>query len=386
MKLQADQLEIQKIARDFALREIAPYAQACDRSATLPEQLISRAFAQGLVHVRVPKVFGGLALTTLDTCVITEELAACCSGIAGAIEASELALTPLIVRSGSNECRETLSLVGKEASLLGLSAQIESDLDEGRIYAKHRSEGYSLQGSCPSVLNASIASRLFFITRLESEPTGSASPAVPQEFVGFYIDTSAQGIAIKPRPSSLGRRAANLATVIFKDAFIKREYSFKLGDSPSEFLHSVALTNDAIIASGCVGLARSALEHSIKYAVERRTFDQQIAQHQAIGFMLADMKKDVEAARAMVRRAAQLSYAGRISLQLYIGRMCRVYAQEMAMNVSMDAVQIFGGYGYSKEYPVEKLMRDAKTYDIFSGTSQMMKGEVGHDFLKTEVG
>jgi len=386
MKLQADQLKIQKIARDFGLREISPYAQACDRNASLPEQLIGRALEQGLVHVRVPEVFGGLALTTLDTCVIAEELAACCSGIASALEASELALTPLIYRSGGNECREILSLVGKEASLLGLSAQIESDLDEGRLHAKHHSDGYSLQGTCPSVLNASIASRVFFIARLEFEPTDSASPAVPQEFVGFYIDTSAQGIEIKPRPCSLGRRAANVATVNFKDAFVNREYSFKLGDNPSEFLHSVALTNDVIIASGCVGLARSALEHAIKYALERRTFNQQIVQHQAVGFMLADMKKDVEAARAMVRRAAQVSHPAQIGLLSNIGRTCRAYAQEMAMNVATDAVQIFGGYGYSKEYPVEKLMRDAKAYDIFSGTSQMMKGDLGRDFLKTEVG
>jgi len=383
--LQDQTLQFQKLARDFASREIGPRALAADRDARLPDGLIAKIKELGLVNVRLAEEFGGLGLSTLDACVIAEELAAGCSGIASATEASELALTPLLLDTDSKP-KELLTLIGQNVSLLGLSADTEADIFEGRVTAVPRDDGYSLSGTCQSVRNATIADWIFVIASVQKVVSPEIPAQMPKQLVGLYLQRGVKGMETKPHQFSLGRRAADLATVTFKDVFIETGHAVGAGEDPSEFLKAIARCNDPIVAAGCVGVARSALDHAVSYALERRTFDQPIAQHQAVAFMLADMKKDVEAARQLTGRAAMaadLATEAELTANLHVT--CRAYAQEMAVNVTTDAVQVFGGYGYSREYPVEKLMRDAKVYDLSGRTALKLKGDLGRILLSAEA-
>jgi len=377
--LHEEQLEFQKLARDFASREIGPRAAAADREARLPDGLIAKVKELGLVNVGLAEEFGGLGLSTLDACVIAEELAAGCSGIASATEASELALTPLLLETGAGKPKELLALIGQNVSLLGLSTDNEADIMEGRLTAVPRNDGYSLNGTCLSVRNAAIADWIFVIASVQKVVPPEPPSKMPGQLVGLYVKTGVSGLETKPRQLSLGRRAADLASVTFRDVLVEKAHAIVVGDDPSEFLDAIGRRNDPIVAAGCVGVARSALDHAVRYALERQTFDQPIAQHQGVAFMLADMKKDVEAARQMTERAAIMADGATSTTSLH--QSCRAYAQEMAVSVTTDAVQVFGGYGYSREYPVEKLMRDAKVYDLWGRTALQLKGDLGRFLL-----
>jgi acyl-CoA dehydrogenase len=383
--LKDQQLEFQKLARDFAKREIAPCAMAADREARIPEGLIAKIKELGLVNVGLPEEYGGMGLSTLDACVIAEELAAACSGIASATESSELALTPLLLDTGAGKAKELMTSIGQNLSLLGLSMDTETDINQGRLTAVPCNDGYSLHGNCQSVWNAGIADWIFVVARIESVVSPATPSPTPRRLVGLYVKTGVQGVETRPHSSSLGRRAANVAAMTFKDVFVEKAHAIETGDDPARFLDAIASRNNPIIAAGCVGVARSALEHAVRYALERQTFNQPIAHHQGVAFMLADMKKDVEAARLMTERAACIADAASSSEAKNLHVSCRAYAQEMAMNVTTDAVQVFGGYGYSKEYPVEKLMRDAKVYDLLGSTVLDLKGDLGRLLLTTEA-
>jgi len=382
--LHDEQLQFQKLARDFASREIAPCAEAADRAARLPDGLIDKIKELGLVNVRLAEEFGGLGLSTLDACVIAEELAAGCSGIASATEASELALTPLLIDPGGNN--DLLTEIGQNVSLLGLSVDRDADIEAGGLTAIARDDGFSLSGTCQSVRNATIADWIFVIAETGEIAPPATSSSKSKQLVGLYIQNRVKGMDTKPHQSTLGRRAADVAAITFKDVYVEKRHSIDFGNDSAQFLGAIARLNDPIVASGCVGVARSALNHAVKYALERRTFDQPIAQHQAVAFMLADMKKDVEAARQMTERAAMAADSGASAeLTANLHAACRAYAQEMVINVTTDAVQVYGGYGYSREYPVEKLMRDAKVYDLSGRTALKLKGDLGRLLLSAEA-
>jgi acyl-CoA dehydrogenase len=384
--LHDEQLQFQKLARDFASREIAPRAAVADHEGRLPDGLIAKIKELGLVNVGLADEFGGLGLSTLDACVIAEELAAGCSGIASATEASELALTPLLLDTGTGTPKVLLASIGQNVSLLGLSTDTEADIIEGRLTAVPRSDGYALSGTCRTVRNASIADWIFVIASVQKVVLPEIPSQMPRQLVGLYVKSGVSGLVAEPRRSSLGRKAADIGTVVFKDVFVEQAHAVAAGDDPAEVLEAIARRNDPIVAAGCVGVARSALEHAVRYALERQTFDQPIAQHQGVAFMLADMKKDVEAARQMTERAAMMADAATSAAPATnLHQSCRAYAQEMVINVTTDAVQVFGGYGYSREYPVEKLMRDAKVYDLSGRTALKLKGDLGRLLLAAEM-
>jgi len=378
--LKEQQLEFQKLARDFAMREISPRALSGDKDGALPAGIIAKIKDLGLLNVGLPEEFGGLGLTTLDACVIAEELAAACSGIASVTESSEVALTPLLLQT-SRPATELLRQIGQDMSLLGASCNIESEIEKQSLVATTLSDGgYALQGQCESVANGGIADWLFVMAVVD-KPVSPAVSSPGRQTIGLYIKSSAKGVKTEPRLPSLGRRAASFAAVTFAEVLVPESHVIDLGNDPAAIVHAIAQRNNPIIAAGCVGVARAALDQALRYALERQTFKQPIANHQGVGFMLADMKKDVEAARLMTQRAACVADAGGASPVESLHLTCRAYAQEMVMNVTTDAVQIFGGYGYSKEYPVEKLMRDAKMYDLGGTPACHLKGSIGRALL-----
>jgi acyl-CoA dehydrogenase len=382
-----EQLEFQKLAREFALREISSRAPAADRDAHLPDGLLAKIKEIGLINVGLPEAYGGLGISTLDACVINEELAAACSGIASITEVSELALTPLLLDQKTGNTDTLLKLIGQDVSVLGLSVDFEGDVQDGHLIASQRSDGYLLQGSCRSVWNGTIGDWILVVAPVQDAVSQATPQVQTRTLVGLYLKNSVEGVETHGHANLLGRRAADVAELNFKNVFVEKRHAISFGDQPSDFIDAMASRNNPIVAAGCVGVARSALGHALRYSLERQTFNEPIAHHQAVALMLADMKKDIEAARAMTWRAALAADAGlSLGTTKSLPASCRVYAQEMVMSVTTDAVQVFGGYGYSKEYPVEKLMRDAKAYDLFGKTALNLKGNLGRMFLAAEVG
>ncbi len=401
MDLSPEQKEFQKIARDFALREIAPWAKASEQCRSLPEGLLAKLAQVGLLHIRIPQSSGGLALTSLDACVIGEELARACSGVAAVILGSEIALTPLILCSNGsnnqncpqeNKSKALLTAINQSGCLLAISTDLAADLHGGRIQAHPEKGGYRLNGTCPSVLNASAADSVFGIATLfdsHDRDTPSTSIALSEpgvykaNIIGFYASTKSPGLDLEKRDQSLGLKAVDRSAIDMVDLWVDEANVFELPMHPEDFLDEVELINHPIMASLATGLGQAALDHACAYALERYAFGQPIANHQAVAFMLADMKKEVETSRYLNWRAALVSSidgCGRPERSA-LSKSCRVYAQEMALGVATDAVQIFGGYGYSKEYPVEKLMRDAKSHDLLASRSLDLKAQLGRSLL-----
>ncbi|MBP9093391.1 acyl-CoA dehydrogenase family protein [bacterium] len=377
-KLTPEQQEYQKLARDFATREIAAQAPKYDQSADFAGDIFAKLWQTGLANAAVPEPLNGLGLSCFDNCLIAEELACGCSGIAGSVEASSIA-QQFVIDFGSDEQKSKfLSPLIDEACLAGFG--MSGGIKSGRVFYRKEGEQFVLSGKHPALVNAGIAQwYLVAASGDRREVTNGGRELDSKERFSYFLVGADDDIDFGERAPSLGRRAQVISSARLDEVYLPA--SALLGnEGDGEQMYRLALTrNYALIAAGMVGVARSALEHALKYAKERMTFGVAIAQHQAISFMLADMAKDIEAARLLVYQAAQLADQGVVSTTEAV--CAKAFAQEMVMRVTTDAVQIFGGYGFSREYPVEKLMRDAKAYQLFEHTSEGLKVEMGRHLV-----
>jgi len=376
LKLTDEQLEYQKLSREFAQREIAPLAASTDHSAVIPESLIEKIKELGLLNVRIPDKWGGLGLTNLDAAIIAEEFSAGCPGIASIIIASELAITPALLIGSDALQDRVLGYMANNAGFLGCAPVDE--LGSSEVIATAGKNEYSFSGQVRLMQNLNRAQYYFVIARLSSMLSSSGRSA--PDLIATYLPRESVGLSIKPIEKPLGLRAADIGTLELKNVIVTVDQIIRLNDRPTIF-HDIASCNHAISAAAAVGLASSALSLATAYSKERKTFGVEIAQHQGVSFMLADMDKEIESARLLVWRAAKCADARAFDEALSLS--AKAHAQTMAMQVTTDAVQVYGGYGYSKEYPVEKLMRDAKALDVYNGTAQVHFAELGKQLLQT---
>ncbi len=352
----AEQIEIQNLARDFARREILPLSHIYEKEDMAKSQLLEKICQSGLVNSRIATKFGGLDLTLFDTGLIVKELAFACTGIALLVQASELAITTLLV-AGQEKQKEIYLALLAQTGLAGIALPLNrrQGLDHNLI-ASEEGDSIVLNGFCPLVLNASIAA--WFIVCC---PAGY-----------FIVPRDSAGLTLSTRLSFLGCKAADAGRADFNNVRLKPMSRISMSAGSHE---NILAEHSAIIAAGGVGLAQAAFEQARTYAQQRKTFGVPIASHQAIAFMLAGMSTDIEAASLMVYQAIGSKINGNYSAKL--SKSAEVFALEMAGRVTIDSVQIFGGYGYTKDYPVEKLMRDARTYQSFYGTTLALKEELG---------
>ena len=357
--LNEEQQEFQKLAREFAQKELAPKAYEFDQKAKTPAEIIKKAWEIGLVNACVPEEFGGLGLPLLETCVIAEELAAGCCGIAGAIEAASLVQLALIHMASDDQRKRYLQPLTESPVFPGLDAELFSEQAPG-VRATGNKEEFVLTGTA-KIANASLCE--WFLVAAEDRSTECGKRI-------FIVPKIHAGVEFGATIPSIGRRAFELTACTFTNVKVKMQDALNINQSVWNVLKAQA---NCVLGSGAVGVARSALENSIQYSKERKTFGKAISQHQAVAFILADMAKEIEAARLLIWTASYLSDqpAGVVS-----SAVARSFAVDMAMKVATDAVQVYGGYGYSKEYPVEKLMRDAKTYQVYQGSSAQSKVEI----------
>ena len=365
--LTEEQVQIQELARKFAREEIIPKAAHHDQTGEFPREIVKKAWDIGLMNTHVPAEYGGAGLGVLDGCIITEEFAYGCTGIATAMEANGLAAAPVIVAGNEEQKKEFLGRLTREplfAAYCVTEPGAGSDVVGIRTFAKRVGDDYVINGEKMWITNASVANWYFLLAY--TDPS-----AKHRGMSGFIVPRETPGVTVGKKEKNLGQRASDTRGITFEDVKVPAKYLLgKEGDGFKIAMSAFDHTRPTV-SSGAVGLARRAMDEAIKYATERSAFGQPIAKYQAVSFMIADMAKDVEAARLLVWQAAWAIDSGRRNTKL--ASFAKAFAADVAMRVATDAVQVFGGYGYSQEYPVEKLMRDAKIYQIYEGTSQIQR-------------
>jgi len=365
--LSEDQLTFQKLARDFAQKEIIPKAAHHDETCEYPHEIVKKAWETGLMNNHIPEAYGGNELSVLDGCVISEELAYGCSGISTAMEANMLAACPVLVAGNDEQKKNFLGRMIEEPLLAAYCVtepDAGSDVQGMRSVAKKVGDEYILNGSKMWITSASVANWYFVVAYTEP---GAGFKGIS----AFLLDADTPGIIVGKKEMNMGQRCSDTRGITFED--VKIPAKNLLGSEGEGFKIAMKAfdLSRPMVAAGAVGVARRAMEESIRYAGERKTFGKPIAAHQAVSFMIADMVKDIDAARFLVWHSAWAHDQGIRNTKL--AAMAKCFAADTAMNVTTNAVQIHGGNGYNKEYPVEKLMRDAKIFQIYEGTSQIQR-------------
>jgi acyl-CoA dehydrogenase len=362
-----EQRALRELAHEFAEKEIRPKAAEYDEHQTHPADVIAKAHEVGLMNPHVPEELGGAALGGLEGALIGEELCWGCSGIATAIVANILGALPMMIAGTEEQRREWLPPLLEEPILCSFALtepNAGSDVSGIRTTAVRHGDDYVLNGSKMFITNAGQAS--WYVVFASTDPSAGR-----RGLTAFIVPRDAPGVTIEKHLDKMGQRATDTSAIAFQDVTVPGVN--RLGEEGQGFKIAMQTLDHTRpgTAAGAVGVARAAFEHAVEYSRERVQFGQPIAMNQGVNFLIADMAAEIEAARLLVWQAAWLLDQGeRATLQ---SSYAKRFAADTAMKVTTDAVQIFGGYGYIKEYPVEKLMRDAKLFQIYEGTSQIQR-------------
>jgi len=364
--LNDEQKMIQQLARDFARNEMAPAAEHYDQTHEYPWPIIKKAQKLGLTTLNVPEEYGGLGLSLFEECMVSEELAWGCSGMSTAMGVNGLAILPVLIAGNEAQKKEYCGRLadGQMASYGLTEPEAGSDVAGIKTTARKEGDHYILNGSKTFITGATVSNfyTVFAYTDIEQRYNGMSC---------FVVDRDWEGVSVGKPFNKMGQHASDTAELIFDN--VKVPATHLLGEEGKGFLIAMKVFDRSRppTSAGAVGVAQRALDEAIRYAKERVVKGQPIWKHQVIGHMIADMAMEVEAARLLVWKSAWAVDAG-VSNTLY-SAFGKAYAADKAMKIATDAVQVFGGYGYMSEYPVEKLMRDAKIYQIYEGTSQIQR-------------
>jgi acyl-CoA dehydrogenase len=362
-----EQKALRELAHEFAEKEIRPRAAEYDEHSIHPADVIARAHELGLMNAHLPIEYGGLELCGFDGMLIGEEFAWGCSGMATSIVANTLGAAPVLVAGTDNQKRRFLVPLVEEPILCSFALtepNAGSDVSGIRTTAVRHGDDYVLNGSKMFITNAGHASWLVVFASTDKSKGHRGLSA-------FVVPADLDGVVVERHLDKMGQRATDTSAIAFGDVRVPAENLLgEEGDGFKIAMKTLDFTRPGT-AAGAVGVAQAAYEYAVEYAKERVQFGQPIAMNQGVNFPIADMATEIEAARLLVWQAAWLHDQGtRATLQ---SSYAKRFAADTAMKVTTDAVQIFGGYGYMKEYPVEKLMRDAKLFQIYEGTSQIQR-------------
>jgi alkylation response protein AidB-like acyl-CoA dehydrogenase len=362
-QLTAEQRELQRLAHEFAERELRPIAAEWDEREQYPPDLLAKAAGVGLTSYAIPTEFGGGGADAVTSALISEELSWGCAGLASTLQATMFPVRPLLRFGSDEQRRHYLPLLAREQGTLAAIAFTEahagSDLAAISAEARHDGDSYVLNGEKVYVTNGGNADVTIVFAKLDGEITA------------FIVERHDTGVTAGRTERKVGLRASHTGSVVLSDARVPRNRL--LGDEGQGF--EIALdffqASRPQVAAGAVGVARAAFEHATAYAREREAFGRPILSRQGIGFKLADMAMQIEAARLLVWRACAALDAGEDAGLL--GSYAKAFAADAAMAVTTDAVQVLGGAGIMRDHPVEKWMRDAKVFQIVEGTSEIQR-------------
>ena len=369
-----DQIALRELAHDFAEKEIRPVAWELDKDGGWPQDIINKAHEIGLMNTHAPERFGGPGLGYLDGCIIEEELAWGCSGITTSLGANGLASAPVAL-GASDEVQDEffgeLMAEPKLASFCLTEPGAGSDVSSMRTRAEKKGDKYVLNGQKCFITNGTYAD--WYTVYAKTDP--DAGHRGMSAFIVRRDDT----VVIDKKEDKMGQRASNTATVTFNDTEVHEKYI--LGEENKGFKLAM-MTLDRTrpgVAAMATGIAQAAFEFATNYSKERVQFGVPIAMHQAIQFMIADMATKVHLSRlATYNSAVLLDQGKRNTIE---SSHAKRFASDSAMEIATDAVQVYGGYGFIKEYPVEKLMRDAKIMQLYEGTSQIQRLVIARETL-----
>jgi acyl-CoA dehydrogenase len=369
-----EQKDLRELAHNFAEREIRPVAWDYDRDGTWPQDIIEKAWEVGLMNTHIDEAYGGPGLDFLSGCLIEEEMGWGCSGIGTSLMANGLASAPVTLGGSEEVKKRYLGMLCEEPKLASFcltEPDAGSDVSGMKTTAVRRGERYVINGSKCFITNGGYADwyTVYAKTDRDAGHRGISAFVVPRD------DT----VIVDKKEDKMGQRASNTATITFNDTEVPAENL--LGEENKGFKLAM-MTLDRTrpgVAALAVGIARAAFEFASDYSKERVQFGVPIAMHQAVAFMIADMATKVEAARLLVwQSAVQLDNGIRNTLA---SSHAKRFSADTAMEVTVDAVQVYGGYGFIKEYPVEKLMRDAKIMQLYEGTSQIQRLVIAREVL-----
>jgi alkylation response protein AidB-like acyl-CoA dehydrogenase len=373
-----EQLQIRDLVREFTKKEITPVAHIWDEKNEHPTELVNRMRKElGINGLTIPVEYGGMGYGSVEQCIVTEEMSRGCLGIALCFGYTGLGMLPILKGASPEQAKKWLEpvIAGEHGISFCLSEPgAGSDVPGMSTKAVKKGDKYILNGTKQWITGAGDASA-FTVFAYTDPSRGTRGVSC------FYVPRNTPGLTVGKKEDKLGIRASSTHQVIFEDCEVPAENL--IGRENVGFVYALQTLNASrpYVAAMGVGLAQAALDYAAKYAREREQFGQKIGTFQAVQHMLADMSIIVETGREITYRAARMSDANDPNLPKY-SAIAKAYTSEGAMKCALDAVQIYGGYGFTKEYPVEKLMRDAKILCIFEGTTQIQKNEIATYVIK----
>jgi acyl-CoA dehydrogenase len=374
-ELSEEQLALIDTAREFTAREVTPVAGKLDEHGTFPKEILLKARELGFMNAEIPEEYGGPGLSCLEHCLILEEIAYGCAGVNTSVAANMLGAMPLIIAGTAEQKKKYFGrLLSEKIFAAYCCSEPDAGSDVAGMTTKVEKVGddYVLNGQKRWITNGGVASWYTVFATFDKSLRHKGIAC-------FVIDADTPGVKVGRKEDKMGQRCSDTCDVLFEDAKIPR--SGLVGEEGGGFKIAMKTFDRSRpwIAAGAAGIIRRSLEESRRYSLERKTFGVPIAQHQAVQFMLAEMAIAHEATRLLCHKAAWNVDQGRIDSIL--SSYAKAYGADAAMRCSTDAVQIFGGYGYTKEFPVEKLMRDAKLLQIYEGTSQIQRVVIARNLL-----
>ena len=375
-ELTPEQRQLKETAHRFALEEIIPVAARYDEEHRFPDDIVRKAWDLGLMNVQIADSDGGLGLGVLDACLIDEELNYGCSGISNAVGANNLAICPLLIAGNEEQKKRYLGWLTSQPAYAAFAlTEPGAGSDAAALSTSYRRVGddFVVSGTKHFISNGSVAHwYVTFATRDKSLRHGGISC--------FVLPADSAGVTSRRMRDKMGQRASDTAEVTFEEVRVPKA---GLVGAEGEGFKIAMRTFDRSrpeISAIAIGISQRALDESVRYARERVAFGQAIANFQAVQFMLADMAIDIEATRLLTYEAAWALDRG--APASVVSSYAKAFGADTAMRITTDAVQIFGGYGYMREYPVEKLMRDAKLLQIYEGTSQIQRLVIARHLLR----
>jgi acyl-CoA dehydrogenase len=379
VNFQLDEMQemLRELAHEFAVDEIRPNAEHWDEESQYPKEAIQAAHEMGLLNLHIPEEYGGAGLGSIEEVLVNEELAWGDPGFATAAYATSLACAPIITGATEEQKQKWLRKIAEDGALASYGVTepgAGSDLAACKTTAIRDGDEYVINGSKMFITGAGYAD--FFFILAKTDPSAGY-----KGMSGFIVEAGTEGFSLGKKEVNMGQRCSDTRAITFDNVRVPSENL--IGGSESGGWMNAMNAFDMSrpnIAAHATGLARAAYEHALQYSNERQSFGKPLHKHQAIQFMLADMKTKIEASRLLTWKSAYEADNGVRNTES--AAHAKIFAADTAMEVSTDAVQIFGGYGYSEEYPVARLMRGAKVMQIYEGSSQVQRMIIGREITK----
>jgi butyryl-CoA dehydrogenase len=376
--LTEEQLMIKELARKISNEKILPVRAEYDEKEIFPTDIVKALGESDLFGVYIPEEYGGMGYGVFELCLAIEELSKVCGGISLAYAGTALGTFPILLFGNEEQKKKYLPYIsrGEKIAAFGVTeSDAGSDITTLATTAKREGDYYVLNGTKQWITNAGEAE--IYVVIATTDKTKGARGAT-----AFILEKGMDGFTFGKKENKLGIRASATRELVFENCKVPAENV--LAREGMGFM--ITLKNfDASrpgVASQALGIAQGAFEASLEYAHQRRQFGQPVSSFQAIQHILADMATQIEAARALIYQTAKMIDSGSKDFSTN-SAMCKLFASDVAMKVTTDAIQVFGGYGYMKEYPVEKMFRDAKITQIYEGTNQIQRNVIGKDLIKS---